>query len=95
MIRASIRDTTLAESDATEQVEGNHYFPRDSVAMTHLRESDTPYTCPWKGDAQYYHLVIDGDTVEDVAWSYPDPKEAAAHIAGHLAFDRTKGVTIG
>ncbi len=94
MSKAQFKDAVLAESQETEQVEGNVYFPRDSVAMGKLTSSDTQYTCPWKGDAEYFNLELGGETIHDAAWSYPDPKEAARHIAGHLAFDRSKGITI-
>lgn len=94
MPKAAYNDTEVAQSDNTEQVEGNEYFPRDSVDMSKFTHSDTKYTCPWKGDAEYFNLEVDGKTIEDAAWSYPSPKEAAGHIAGHLAFDRSKGVTI-
>lgn len=94
MITARYDGTTVARSDATERVEGNHYFPRDAVAMDRLEPSPTAYTCPWKGETQYYHLVVDGERIEDAAWSYPDPKPEARHIAGHVAFDPRKGVAI-
>ena len=94
MPKAEYGGTILAESDATERVEGNHYFPRDSVNMSLLEPSATRYTCPWKGDAQYFHLVLDGERVADAAWSYPDPKPAAKQIAGHLAFEKRTGVTV-
>lgn len=93
-MKAIYNDTVLAESDSTEVVEGNHYFPRSSVNMELLGSSSTPYTCPWKGAAEYFHLEVDGQQLKDVAWSYPEPKPAASNIAGHLAFDQRKGVTI-
>lgn len=95
MPKAEMNGTVLAESSATEQVEGNHYFPRESVDMTKLKPSATQYTCPWKGDADYFHLEVGGQTLEDAAWSYPQPKDAAKQIAGHLAFDKSKGVGVG
>ena len=94
MSKATYNGTTLADSNQTEQVEGNQYFPRDDVDMSLFKESSTQYTCPWKGDAQYFHLEVDGETVEDAAWSYPEPKEAAKNISGHLAFDKSKGVNV-
>ena len=94
MPKAIFDSTTLAESSETEQVEGNHYFPRESVDMSLFEESSTQYTCPWKGDAQYFHLNVDGETLEDAAWSYPEPKEAAKNIAGHLAFDKSKSISV-
>lgn len=94
MAKATYNEAVIAESDATEQVEGNEYFPRDSVDMSKFSHSDTQYTCPWKGDAEYFNHEVDGETIADAAWSYPQPKEAAKNIAGHLAFDRSKGVTV-
>lgn len=94
MPKAIIDGSVLADSDRTEQVEGNHYFPREAVDMSRFAKSDTTYTCPWKGDATYYNYVSDEGTTRDIAWSYPEPKPAASNIAGHLAFDRSKGVTV-
>lgn len=94
MPKASLNGKVLADSEATEQVEGNHYFPRADVAMDGFKISDTAYTCPWKGKAEYYHIEVGGETHRDAAWSYPDPKEAAKNIAGHIAFDRSKGIEI-
>lgn len=94
MARATLNERVLAESDTTELVEGNTYFPRSAVDMSGLKESSTQYTCPWKGRATYYDYVTGDDAVEDVAWSYIEPKPAAGNIAGHLAFDSGKGVTI-
>jgi len=94
MIQAKFGDKVIAASDDTVVVEGNHYFPRDSVNMELFAESATPYTCPWKGVAQYFDLRLDGRIIDDAAWSYPEPKPAAKQIAGHLAFDRSKGITV-
>ncbi len=79
---------TLAESDDTVVVEGNHYFPAESVRMEYLRLTDAHTECPWKGTASYYDVVVDDETNEGAAWSYPEPKEAAREIAGRLAFWR-------
>ncbi len=95
MSKAELDGTTLAESTETERVEGNHYFPRESADMSLLKSSATQYTCPWKGDAEYFHLEVGGKTVEDAAWSYPQPKDAAKQIAGHIAFDTRKGISVG
>lgn len=92
-MRATWNGTTIAESDDTVVVEGNHYFPLESVASGVLVESDTHSTCPWKGEASYYSLAVGGETNPDAAWYYPEPKEAAAQIQGRVAFWR--GVTIG
>ena len=88
MPKAIWNGTVLAESDRCEVVEGNRYFPRDSVNSTYLRESATHTTCPWKGVASYYHVVVNGETNEDAAWYYPEPKEAAQRIKDHVAFWR-------
>ncbi|HET7480409.1 MAG TPA: DUF427 domain-containing protein [Rubrobacteraceae bacterium] len=86
MPKTTLNGVTLAESGSTEVVEGNHYFPPDSVNRDHLEESATRTTCPWKGEASYYSLRVDGETVEDAAWYYPEPKEAAENIRDHVAF---------
>lgn len=86
MPRAVWKDTVIAESDHTEVVEGNHYFPPDSVNLEYLQESSTRSGCPWKGTASYYDVVVDGEVNKDAAWFYPEPKEAAKNIAGHVAF---------
>jgi uncharacterized protein (DUF427 family) len=78
----------IAESDDTIVVEGNHYFPADSVNKEYLTPSSTHTTCPWKGVASYHHLVVDGNTNKDAAWYYPEPKPAAKEIAGRIAFWR-------
>jgi uncharacterized protein (DUF427 family) len=92
MPRAIWNGTVLAESDRCEVVEGNQYFPPDAVKRSHLRESATHTVCSWKGTASYYDVVVDGAVNEDAAWYYPDPKPAAARIAGYVAF--WKGVTV-
>ncbi len=86
MPRATLNGVTLAESDRTEVVEGNHYFPPDSVRMELFRESDTTTHCPWKGDASYLSVEADGAVDEDVAWYYPQPMDAAKNIKDHVAF---------
>jgi uncharacterized protein (DUF427 family) len=82
----------LAESDRTVVVEGNHYFPAGSVNRAYFRDSSTHTTCPWKGVASYYSVVVDGQTNQDAAWYYPDPKDAANQIKDHVAF--WKGVKV-
>jgi len=86
MAQAKYNGVVIAESDTWEEVEGNVYFPPDAVNMDYLEPSDSTYTCPWKGHADYYHVVVNGDKNEDAAWVYPEPKEAAANIKGHFAF---------
>lgn len=92
MARATWNGRLLAESGRFEQVEGNVYFPPGSVNTEYLRPSDTITHCPWKGEAHYYHVVVDGDINQDAAWYYPAPKEAAAYIKDHVAF--WKGVVV-
>lgn len=82
----------IAQSDDTVIVEGNHYFPADSVDQTLLVPSDTHTNCPWKGVASYKSLVVDGKRNPDAVWYYPEPKAAAAEIEGRYAF--WKGVTV-
>ena len=91
-MRAIWKDTVLAESDVTVVVEGNHYFPPDSVVWEHFTQTDTHTVCPWKGTASYYTVRVGADVNPDAAWTYPTPKDAATEIAGHLAFWR--GVTV-
>ena len=85
-MKATWNGHTLAESDATEEVEGNRYFPPESLNRDFFEESDTHTTCPWKGEASYYHLASDGKRAEDAAWYYPAPKDAAQNIEDHVAF---------
>ncbi len=82
----------MAESDRTVVVEGNHYFPPDSVRREHFKDSGTHTTCPWKGEASYYTVVVEGQENPDAAWYYPAPKDAAAEIKDHVAF--WKGVDV-
>jgi uncharacterized protein (DUF427 family) len=92
MVQAIWNGTVVAESDETVVVEGNHYFPREAVRSDVLRESSTQTRCPWKGLASYFTLEVDGQTNVDAAWYYPEPKEAANEITGHVAF--YKGVDV-
>lgn len=86
MTKATWKNTILAKSDDTVVVDGTHYFPRDDVDTSHLRPSDTTSTCPWKGAAHYYNLAVDGDTLEDGAFFYDAPTEAAEEIEHRIAF---------
>jgi uncharacterized protein (DUF427 family) len=79
-------DKIIAESDKTMVIEGNHYFPPDSVERGFLKNSDRRSTCPWKGQAYYYTLVVNGKVNPDAAWYYPEPKEAAKEITNYVAF---------
>lgn len=92
VVKAVWNGTTIAESDRTEVVEGNHYFPLDDVRSEYLVASTHKTSCPWKGMAEYYSLSVDGAENRDAAWYYADPKPAAKNIAGRVAF--WKGVKI-
>ena len=85
-VRATWRGTVLADSRRTIVVEGNHYFPPADVATEHLAPSALHTTCPWKGEASYYDVVVDDDRNESAAWYYPEPSDAAAEIRDHVAF---------
>ncbi len=82
----------LAESDATKVIEGNHYFPPESLTKDYFKSSETHSTCPWKGVASYYTLEVEGQENKDAAWYYPETSELAKEIKGYVAF--WKGVTI-
>ncbi|GAB4431732.1 MAG: DUF427 domain-containing protein [Anaerolineae bacterium] len=88
MPKAIWNGVVLAESDNTEVVEGNHYFPPDSLNNAYFQNSPTKTTCPWKGVASYYHVQVNGQENRDAAWVYPTPKAAAKNIAGYVAFWR-------
>lgn len=92
MAKATWNGIVLAESAQYEMVEGNVYFPPEALRHDRLRESATHTTCPWKGVASYYDVVVDGQVNKDAAWYYPAPKDAARHIRGHVAF--WKGVQV-
>jgi uncharacterized protein (DUF427 family) len=85
-MKAIWNDTVLAESDDTEVVEGNHYFPPESIDKDLFVASDHTSVCPWKGTASYFSLVVDGERNENAAWTYPNPKDAASEIKDHVAF---------
>lgn len=92
MPRAVWHGTVIAQSDRCELVEGNPYFPPDAVKREYLRDSATHTVCGWKGTANYYDVVVDGEANHDAAWYYPEPKPAAHNIKGYVAF--WKGVEI-
>lgn len=92
MVQATWQNTVIAESADTRVVEGNHYFPPDSVKQEYLRGSSHTSVCGWKGTAQYYSLDVAGHVNENAAWYYPEPKPAAVEIRGRIAF--WKGVTV-
>ncbi|MFT4736134.1 MAG: hypothetical protein ACI8QD_000712 [Cyclobacteriaceae bacterium] len=91
-MKAIWNNQLVAESDDTVVVEGNHYFPSQSIKKDFFKESSTHSTCPWKGVANYYTLDVDGQSNQDAAWYYPETSELAKHIKGHIAF--WKGVKI-
>lgn len=88
MAKAIFNGTVIAESDSTRMVEGNHYFPPDAVRMEYLISSEHHTICPWKGEASYYSVEVDGQQAQDAAWFYPETKPAAAEIQGYIAFWR-------
>jgi uncharacterized protein (DUF427 family) len=87
-MQAVFNGTVVAESDETVVVEGNHYFPLDSIRADHFTVIDATSVCPWKGIAHYYDVIVDGKTAGGGAWYYPEPKEEAAEIKDHVAFWR-------
>lgn len=91
-MKAVWKNKVIAESNDTVVVEGNHYFPKSSVSDDYLVASDTTSGCPWKGTASYYSVKVDGETNQDAAWYYPDPKPAASEIKDRVAF--WKGVQV-
>ncbi|TVU55246.1 MAG: DUF427 domain-containing protein [Arthrospira sp. PLM2.Bin9] len=88
MAKAIWNGVVIAESDNCEVVEGNQYFPPDSIKQEYFRNSDTHTTCGWKGVASYYTLEVEGELNKDAAWYYPSPKPAAKNIEGYIAFWR-------
>jgi len=91
-MKAIYNGQVLAESQDTVVVENNHYFPESAIKKAFFKESAKHTTCPWKGEASYYTLEVDGKTNADAAWYYPEPKDAAKEIKNHVAF--WKGVEI-
>ena len=88
MPKAIWNGTVIAESDRTEVVEGNHYFPPEAIDKQYFKESSTHTTCPWKGVASYYNVEVDGQVNKDAAWYYPTAKAKAKNIEGYVAFWR-------
>lgn len=88
MKKAIWNGATLAQSDRTVVVEGNHYFPPEAIESQYFQDSDTHTSCPWKGQANYYDVVVDGKENKDAAWYYPNAKEKAKNIEGYVAFWR-------
>lgn len=92
MVKAIWNDTVIAESDNTIVVEGNHYFPKEGVESQYFVDSETYSVCPWKGEASYHTLEVNGRQNVDAAWFYAAPKQRALAIKDRVAFWR--GVTI-
>lgn len=92
MPKASWNGVVIAESSATETVDGNHYFPPASIKQEFFRESEATTVCGWKGTANYFDVVVDDQTNEQAAWYYADPKPEAANIKGYVAF--WKGIEV-
>jgi uncharacterized protein (DUF427 family) len=92
MPKATWNGVVLAESDRCERVDGNDYFPPDSIRREHFRPSDAHTVCPWKGQASYYDIVVNGQENTEAAWYYPSAKPKAKHFEGYVAF--WKGVTV-
>jgi len=91
-MKAVWNGAVIAESDHTVVVEGNHYFPADTIKKEYFQDSGHHTDCHWKGKASYYHVEVNGQRNENAAWYYPTPMEAAKQIAGHVAF--WKGVQV-
>lgn len=87
-MKAIWNNQVIAESEKTIQIEGNHYFPADTIKKEFFKASDTHTTCPWKGIASYYHIEVNDEVNKDAAWFYPDTKPAAREIKDHVAFWR-------
>lgn len=91
-MKAVWNNEVIAESSDTIVIEGNHYFPPEAVKEEFIKTSDKQSVCPWKGNASYYSIEVNGKTNADAAWYYPEPKEAAKEIKGYVAF--WNGVTV-
>lgn len=91
-MKAIWNNTVIAESDETKVVENNHYFPKKSVKQEFFQPSETTSRCPWKGEASYYNVKVDGDVNKDAAWYYPQASHAAKPIENYVAF--WKGIKV-
>lgn len=91
-MKAIWNDTVIAESQDTIEVEGNQYFPENDVKKDFLKSSTHHTTCPWKGEASYYHITVNGEENNNAAWYYPQPKDAAKNIKNYIAF--WKGIKV-
>jgi uncharacterized protein (DUF427 family) len=94
MIKALYNGRVIAESNDTVKVEGNHYFPLDSLKIGSLEQSNLKTTCPWKGVASYYSLNIDNEKLTDMVWYYPEPSEEAKQIKNRIAFYQKSGLKV-
>ena len=86
MATAEFNGVIIAESDNTVMIDGNHYFPPDSLKPEYLAAAELTTACHWKGLASYYDIVVKGESAPNSAWYYPEPKDAAAEIRDHVAF---------
>lgn len=86
MVKAILNGTVIAETEDYEVVEGNVYFPAESIKREYFSDSNVRTTCPWKGVASYYSVSVEGQDAQDVAWYYPSPSNAASNIKDHVAF---------
>jgi len=91
-MKATWNGAVLAESSDTVVVEGNHYFPADSIKREYFSPSETHTVCGWKGTASYYDINVNGEKNKDAAWYYPETKQDAKNIEGYIAF--WKGVIV-
>ncbi|CAG7853505.1 SubName: Full=Uncharacterized protein {ECO:0000313/EMBL:CCA74770.1} [Serendipita indica DSM 11827] len=92
MVKVYLNDVLVAEGENPPVVEGNYYFPPSAIKKEYFTDSQTHTTCPWKGKASYYNLNVGETNVNDAAWYYPAPKDAAKNIEGHVAFYKNKVV---
>ena len=92
MPKAIWNGKVIAESEIVKKVEGNLYFPPESINKEYFQENDSHTVCPWKGKASYFDIVVDGKTNRSAAWYYPQPSSAAKEIKDHVAF--WKGVIV-
>ena len=85
-MKAIWNDTIIAESDHTKVVENNHYFPMEAIKKSHFKPSDSHTRCPWKGEAYYFNIEVNGEINKDAAWYYPQASHAAKPIENYVAF---------
>jgi len=94
MVKVFLNGSVIAESNTTVVVEGNHYFPKESINQDFLENSSLKTTCPWKGEARYYNLNVEGKMFEDFVWYYPNPSDAAKEIKDKIAFYQKDGLKV-